>query len=172
MPSWFIDIAFLEAAGIILVVTGCFVAGVISGFMEIAEAEKADRRRAVKERHAQMFTEMKRSVERSDQMLRCEQMLAEAESGSMSLPTHEADELAPWLTANNECDLLRCCSDSVTESATFYADNVGYYRIATYWDGTQVFEHPPHGTTEKEVGYAAFQQGSERCVCQHNCSRD
>lgn len=110
MPSWFIDIAFLEAAGIILVVTGCFVAGVISGFMEIAEAEKANRRRIAKERYAQ----------------------------------------------NNVRDLLRCCSDSVTGSTTFYADNVAYmivpdvdYRIATYWDGTQVIEYQPHETTER-----------------------
>lgn len=133
MPSWFIDMAFLEAAGIILVVTGCFVAGMISGFMEIAEAEKANSRRASKERYAQMFTEAKRTVERCDQMLRCEQMLAKAERGS------------------------RCCSDSVTGSTTFYADNVAYmivpdvdYRIATYWDGTQVIEYQPHETTERK----------------------
>lgn len=161
MPSWFIDIAFLEAAGIILVVTGCFVAGVISGFMEIAEAEKADRRRAAKERYAQMFTEMKRSVERSDQMLRCEQMLAKAESESRPLPTHETDGLTPWLTANDERDLLRCCSDSVTEPTTFYADNTHYtiatnvdYQIMMYW----VSALRDHG---EEVGDAAFQQGPE-----------
>lgn len=99
MPSWLIDIVFLEAAGIILVVTGCFVAGAISGFIEIAEAERANRRHAAEERYAQMFTEMKRSVERYDQMLRCEQVLAKAES---------------W-------------SSSVTEPTTFYADNVAYY---------------------------------------------
>lgn len=60
MPSWIIDIAFLEAAGIILVVTGCFVAGVISGFMEIAEAEKANRRRASTERCAQIQRDLLR----------------------------------------------------------------------------------------------------------------
>ena len=91
MPSWLIDIAFLEAAGIILVVTGCFVAGVISGFMEIAEAEKANRKRASKERYSQMFTEMKRSTERRDQML------AKAESWSSSVTeptTFYADNVA------------------------------------------------------------------------------
>ena len=156
MPSWFINIAFLEAAGIILVVTGCFVAGAISGFVEVVEAEKADRIRASKERHAQMFTEMKRSVERSDQMLRCEQMLANSESWSRPLPTHETDGLTPWPTANNECELLSCCFDLATESTTLYADNVDYavapdaeYRITMYWDGRQVIEYPPYGTTER-----------------------
>ena len=157
MPSWFINIAFLEAAGIILVVTGCFVAGVISGFVEVAEVEKANRRRADRERYAQTLTEAKRTVERCDQMLRCEQMIAKAESGSRPLSMHETGGLTPWLTKNNERDLLRCCSDSVTGPATFYEDNVVYtivpgvdYRIMTYWDGTQVIEYPPYGTTERK----------------------
>ena len=97
MPSWFIDISLLEAAGIILVVTGCFVAGVISGFMEIAEAEKANRERAATERCARIFTEMKQR------------------------------------------DLLRYCSDSVTEPTTFYVDNVACTIIP-----------PSYGTTERK----------------------
>lgn len=143
MPSWLIDVAFLEAAGIILVVTGCFVAGAISGFVEIADAEKANRRRTAEEWYGQMFTEAKMTVERCDQMLRCEQVLAKAESGSRSLSTHETD-----CAANNGRDLLRCCSDSVTEPTTFYADNVVYtiapdadYRIRAYWDRTKMTEN-------------------------------
>jgi len=142
MPSWLIDVAFLEAAGIILVVTGCFVAGVISGFMEIAEAEKANRRRASKERYAQVFTEAKRTVERCDQMLRCEQELAKAES---------------WPRSD-------------TEPTTFYADNTHYtifpfprvdFRIVTYPDGSQVIEYPPYVDHGEEVGDATLQQGAE-----------
>lgn len=42
MPSWFIDALWTLAAGFILVVTGCFIAGMVSEARKIGETRRGE----------------------------------------------------------------------------------------------------------------------------------
>lgn len=50
MPSWFINTLLLEAAGFILMVAGCFVAGMVSEAREICAERAMEKRREEDER--------------------------------------------------------------------------------------------------------------------------
>lgn len=150
MPSWFINTLLLEASGFILVVAGCFVAGVVSEALEVAEAKEKERKRVTTERFAQMFTEMNNHKRERD----------EARLTVLGDTNETAWELfyRGVMTPNEARSATSCAeADEVIESTVFYADDVPYmstpdteYRITRLWDGTQVIEHLPYGTTERK----------------------
>lgn len=145
MPNWFINTLLLEAAGFILVVTGCFVAGMASEALKVTEAKEKERKRVATKQFARMFTEADRRKREAELKKQSSTVLGDTNESAWELCSRGV------LSVNEARERMR-------QPTVFYADDVPYvimdgarYRITRFMvDGPDVIEYPPYGTVERK----------------------
>ena len=127
MPSWFINTLLLEAAGFIFVVTGCFVAGMVS------EARKICAERAMEKRREAELKEQSSTV------------LGDTNESAWELCRRGV------LSINETRERMRQSTVFYADNVPYVITDGAKYRITRFMvDGPDVIEYPPYGTVERK----------------------